>query len=303
MANSPIVTSLPTYVDQNRLPLIAKAVLGAKTASLFTLQSGVKSPTALNLISTDVVFGDGSTCGWNETGSTTLSQRILTPAALKVNMAFCDKKLLDKWANYQVQVAAGSKTLPFEEDFVTSITASVDEKLEQMIWQGDSTKSGVNEFDGMIKILEASGAGTVKVAIAKGTPSYDAIKSVAAAIPNESYAEDTVIFVGMEIFRKFIAELVAANLYHYNPNDKEGEYTLPGTALKVIAVNGLNGTNKIVAGRLSNMFYGTDLAGDEEVYKLWYSEDNREFRLVIEFIGGVQVAYPDQIVLGTIATA
>jgi hypothetical protein len=51
------------------------------------------------------------------------------------------------------------------------------------------------------------------------------------------------------------------------------------------------------------MFYGTDLAGDEEVYKLWYSEDNREFRLVIEFIGGVQVAYPDQIVLGTIATA
>jgi hypothetical protein len=218
-------------------------------------------------------------------------------------MAFCDKKLLDKWANYQVQVAAGSKTLPFEEDFVTSITASVDEKLEQMIWQGDSTKSGVNEFDGMIKILEASGAGTVKVAIAKGTASYDAIKSVAAAIPNESYAEDTVIFVGMEIFRKFIAELVAANLYHYNPNDKEGEYTLPGTALKVIAVNGLNGTNKIVAGRLSNMFYGTDLAGDEEVYKLWYSEDNREFRLVIEFIGGVQVAYPDQIVLGTIATA
>ena len=303
MANSPIVTSLPTYVDQNRLPLIAKAVLGAKTASLFTLQSGVKSPTALNLISTDVVFGDGSTCGWNEAGSTTLSQRILTPAALKVNMAFCDKKLLDKWANYQVQVAAGSKTLPFEEDFVTSITASVDEKLEQMIWQGDSTKSGVNEFDGMIKILEASGAGTVKVAIAKGTASYDAIKSVAAAIPNESYAEDTVIFVGMEIFRKFIAELVAANLYHYNPNDKEGEYTLPGTALKVIAVNGLNGTNKIVAGRLSNMFYGTDLACDEEVYKLWYSEDNREFRLVIEFIGGVQVAYPDQIVLGTIATA
>ena len=68
MANSPIVTSLPTYVDQNRLPLIAKAVLGAKTASLFTLQSGVKSPTALNLISTDVVFGDGSTCGWNEAG-------------------------------------------------------------------------------------------------------------------------------------------------------------------------------------------------------------------------------------------
>ena len=50
-------------------------------------------------------------------------------------MAFCDKKLLDKWANYQVQVAAGSKTLPFEEDFVSSITDSVNAKLETMSCQ------------------------------------------------------------------------------------------------------------------------------------------------------------------------
>lgn len=301
MANSPIVSSLPTYVEQNRLPLIAKAVLGAKSASLFTLQSGVKGQTALNLIDTDVVFGDGSVCGWDEAGTSTLTQRVITPAYLKVNMGFCDKKLIDKWCNYQVQVAAGAKTLPFEEDFVTSITDNVKSKLETMVWQGDSTSQTAEEFDGILTILEASGSGVIPKNIASGTSAYDAIKEVASAIPNEVYGENTVIFVGMDLFRSFIADLVTANLYHFNPSDKDGEYILPGTAVKVIGVNGLNGTNKIVAGSLENFFYGTDLSGDEEVYKLWYSEDNREFRLAIEFTAGVQVAYPDQIVLGTIA--
>lgn len=303
MANSPIVSSLPTYVDQQRLPLIAKAVLGAKSASLFTLQSGVKGQTALNLVNTNVVFGDGSVCGWDEAGTTTLSQRVITPAALKVNMAFCDKKLLDKWANYQVQVAAGSKTLPFEEDFVSSITDSVNAKLETMIWQGDSSSSTAEEFDGVVTILSATGSGVISVPITAGTNAYTAIKAVVAAIPNEVYGENTVVFVGMDLFREFIQNLVTANLYHFNPNDKAGEYLLPGTEVKVIGVNGLNGTHKIVAGNLDNFFYGTDLAGDEEVYKLWYSEDNREFRLAIEFTAGVQVAFPDQIVVGTIATS
>ena len=64
MANSPVITSLPKYVEENRLPLISKAVLGAKTPSLLTLQTGVTGATALNLLQTSVVFGDGADCGW-----------------------------------------------------------------------------------------------------------------------------------------------------------------------------------------------------------------------------------------------
>ena len=64
----------------------------------------------------------------------------------------------------------------------------------------------------------------------------------------------------------------------------------------------LNGTKKIVAGDLKgNFFYGTDLEGDQEVFDLWYSKDNQEFRLAIKFNAGVQVAFPDQVVVKTIA--
>ena len=77
---------------------------------------------------------------------------------------------------------------------------------------------------------------------------------------------------------------------------------IPGTSTRIYGVPGLNGTKKIVAGDLKgNFFYGTDLDGDQEVFDLWYSKDNQEFRLAIKFNAGVQVAFPDQVVVKTIA--
>lgn len=245
MANSPITTSLPDYVEQQRLPLIAKSVLSAKSAKLFTLQSGVKGETALNLISTDVVFGDGSDCGWDEAGASTLSQRNIKPAALKVNMGFCDKKLLGTWAQYQVKVAAGIKELPFEEDFVNGIIDNVKAGVEKMVWQGDSASSAATEFDGILTVL--SGTSAVTVDASSAATVYEAIVMTENAIPAAAYKEDTVIFCGMDTYRQYIQDLVAANLFHYNPANGENEYKLPGTGIRVIGVDGLNGTDKILS--------------------------------------------------------
>lgn len=288
---NPVVTSLPDYVEQNVLPLIAKSVLGAKSASMFTLQTGVKGPTKINLINTDVVLQDASACGFNAQGTTTLSQRQITPKYLKVNTSWCDKELLGTYAQYQVKIAAGQKELPFEEDFVNGVVDNVKAAVEKMIYQGDSDNA--NEFDGLIKILKADGALTET----RKATVYETIKAVYAKLPETAIAEDTVILVGAGDFRAFVQELVAANLYHFEPSDVAGEYTLPGTAVKVVSVNGLNGSDTIIAGRLSNMFYGTDMADDEEKFDLWYSKDDQVFKLAIEFIAGVQVAYPDEMVI------
>lgn len=300
MAN-PVVTSLPAYVEQQRLPLIAKSVLGAKSASLLTLQTGVTGPTAVNLISTAVKINDGKNCGWNSTSSTTLSQRTINPIIASVNASFCDKALSGKWAQSQIKIAAGKSVLPFEEEFTNGIVDDIKALVEKMIWQGDSANgSSLVEFDGFLKLMGAD-ASVIDVAIPAGTNAYNAVKAVYTKIPAEAFAEDTVIFVGMDLFRSYIQELVSANLYHFNPNDAEGEYKLPGTDTRVIGVNGLNGTNKLVAGRLSEMFYGTDMEGDEETFDLWYSKDNQEFRLAVSFAAGVQYAFGDRMVLGDIA--
>ena len=75
------LSNLTTYVEENKSGLIKKAVIGAKSASLFNLMVGVKGSTALNLLNTSVVFGNGKSCGWSEDTGTTqeISQRNIVP--------------------------------------------------------------------------------------------------------------------------------------------------------------------------------------------------------------------------------
>ena len=291
------VSTLSNYVEEKRLPLIAKSFLRGKTIDLIQIETGVLQDTALNLVSAQVEFGDGASCGWNPTDGVALSQRILKPTFLKINQAFCDKDLLKKWASYEVKLAAGREQLPFEEKFLEEIANAINESIEKLVWQGDS--SHTNEPDGFLKILETGGSGVVSATWTAGTTAYNKIKTVYNAIPaNIIDKEDTVIFVGEETYREFIQDLVAANLYHFSPDYKAGEYMVPGTSIRVIAVNGLNSTGKIVAGRLSNFFYGVGAEDDKDTFDFWYSQDNREFRLAAYFAIAVQVAYPNEIVLG-----
>lgn len=304
MALSYNVSALPSYVEQRRPELIAKAVIGAKSANLFTLQSGIKGPTALNLISSEVVFGNGAACGWTESGSTSLSQAILTPRALKVNMSICDKTLLDKWCNYLVRVEANKtdRDLPFEEEFINDVINNVKAGVEKMIYQGDASNASNTEFDGLLKTLQASGNTTIVTTGASSVTSYNFIKQVAAQMPASILdRDDLVILVSMPMYMDFIQNLVSSNLYHYNPGNGENEYLLPGTNIRVIGVNGLNNTSSydyVIAGSLANMFYGVNLEDGDEIFDLWYSKDNREFRIAIEFVAGVQVAFQNEIVLG-----
>lgn len=295
MAN-PLVSSLPKYVDETREELYAKSILDSKTARMFTLVPDVKGETDLHLIDTDVTLQDASECGFNAVGTAEISKRTIKPAYLKVNMEYCDKNLLHSYAAHNIRIAAGQKELPYEAEFMDGIVNGINEKVEKMVWQGDSTSG--DECDGMIKILTDASAPSVT----GGTTAYDKIKEVYMAMKEEvASKEDAVIFVGAGLYRAFIQDLVAANLYHFDPSNSAEEYVLPATNVRVVKVNGLNDTtgyDYAVAGRLSNMFYGTDAMGDENKLELWFSQDDRTFKVNVEFTIGVQTAYPSEVVLG-----
>ena len=291
MANNPIITGLSQYVEEHRSELLSKAMLDGRSRRAFNLMSDVKGPTTLNIMDTNVVFGELQ-CGWNESGSTEFSQRKLEPKALSVNMAFCDKKLLGTYAQYEVKVAAGLEEMPFEEKWTSQILASVNEQIEKMIYQGTGTGA---EFKGLIPILSAE-TGTVKVNVTSGSSAYEYLKEVAKAIPVA--VKSPVILVSTPLYREYMQDLVAANLFHYDPANGENEYKLPGTDIRVIAVDGLNGVENVIAADMANLFYGVSADEDSDTFDLWYSKDNREFRLAINFIAGVQVAFPNEVVLG-----
>lgn len=297
------LSSLNEYVDEQRLPLIRKSVLGARTIAHMELQTGVVGQTALNLLDTTVEFGDGSQCGWDEAGQTTLSQRILNPAMLKVNMSFCDKSMAKYWMNHEVKVAAGRSNLPFAEEFVGSIIENINEKLDSVIWNGISLKDGsevekgtdgATHYDGLLDITGVTAA-------TKGATIYASTRAVYNAIPSASL-KDSKIFIGIDKYRELAGELTEKNLYHYDPVvDDAFKMILPGTVTEVVGVPGLNGTNKIAAFNTKHTIYGVDMEGDEETFDLWYSKDNQEWRVAINFNEAQQVAYTNELVICDLA--
>ena len=283
------LSALTQYVDEQKIGLIRKSALGAKTLDYVNIQTGVVGPTAINLLNTDIVFGDGSSCGWNEAGASTVSQRKIVPALLKVNMSFCDKAMAKYFMNYEVNMAAGRANLPFEEAFIGDVVEKTNAKLDDIIWNGVSV--GGTKYNGYLDILTEASISKQE----KGATVYGSVKAVYNAIP-ANILDKAVIFVGIDTYRDLVQELVEKNLYHYDVKvDEALEMVLPGTITKVVAVPGLNGKNVIVAGNPEHMFYGTDMTGDDETFKLWYSDDNQEFRLNISFSAGVQFAFPDQV--------
>lgn len=296
---NPVISTISGYVEEHSEELLVGSVLGARSAKLFDLMTGVKGPAKLNYMDVDVIFQDGSACGWQESGSTEFTQRQVDPKLLKVNMAYCIKNLLKTVHQHEVRVAANMEKLPFEEKWTNAIRDRIAAGIERLIYFGDGSND--NEFDGLVKILNAASASTVNVSAVTGTSAYAFLQEIAKAIP--ATLADPVILVSSPLYREFMLNLVSSNLYHYDPADGADGYKIPGTEVRVLAVNGLNpGTGDTedyaICTNLNNLVYAVDMEGDEDIFDLWYSKDAQEFRLDVEFMGGTQVKFPDQVVVG-----
>lgn len=302
------VSALANYTNEQSTELVLKSLFGGKTAAVLQaagqVQVGVKSAEALNILTSDVYFqADG--CGYTASGNTTFTQRNITVGKIKVEETLCPKTLEAKWM--QTQIAPGSATeVPFEVQIGTDKSNNIAKLLEIAMWQGDTatsnTNPNTNRFDGFTKIIDAASASTVAGNTSSATAITvanveDLIDNIYNVIPADiSEADDLVLWVGIDTFKKYTTALRNSNLFHYAADSVGMEIMIPATNVKMIAVGGLNGTNRMFLGRLSNFFVGTDLANEEEEYRFWYSQDNDEVRFRATMKYGVQIAFPDQIV-------
>jgi len=308
------VGTLAAYTKENEALLVASSVLGSKTASLIKDQGnvmvGVKSAETINIMDTDAIFQDGSSCGFNASGTTSFTQRTVTVGKIKVNEALCLKDLEAKYLQKALPAGSSYDSMVYSEEYSNRKAEKIASQLEKALWQGDtlSVDVNLNKFDGLLKLITAAGGsvvnansiafhGSVETAIT-GSNVIAIFDSIYKAIPAQVVdKDDMAIYCGMDVFRTYTVALKAANQFHYTVDQKaNGEFVLPGTTIKVIALQGLNGTNDIVASRISNFFLGTDLLNEEERFEIFYAKEADQVRFVSEFKMGVNFAFPDEIV-------
>jgi len=308
------VSTLAAYTEQNEALLVTDSVLGAKTAALIksagNVMVGVKSAETINIMDTDAIFQAGGSCGFNASGSTTFTQRTVTVGKIKVNESLCPKDLESKYLQKALPTGSMYDSIPFEQEFADKKAKTIAEQLEISLWQGDTTSVNVNlnKFDGLVKLIGAasgvvaanastfiSGAPLSTITAANVISIFDGVYQ---AIPAKVVAaDDMTIFCGQDLFRTYTVALKNSGSFFYQIDVKaDSEFVLPGTMIKVVALAGLNGTNKVYAMRLSNLFLGTDLLNEEEKFEIFYAKEADQVRFVSEFKMGVNVAFPDEIV-------
>lgn len=302
--------NLSVYTEQNRLPLITKAIFDARSAKYFTPQVGIKSSAALNLMDTTLTLQSGGACGYSSSGTTTLSNRVLNVGRMKTQETLCPRELEQYWIQTQLLAGsnAGDESIPFEQQFAELKVKKIAAAMETAIWSGNAY------FSGIISLLTAAdltgsvvSANTANVATLTSGNIIGIFNTIYEAVPAAIIGRDNLVaFCGWDTFRTLCNAVVDKNYFNWyqDPNAlANGEVLFPGTTMKVVAVNGLNGNiaskRHIVATHTSNLFYGTDLLSDEEQFNIWYSKDNDEVRTQAAWKAGVQVAYGDEIVRWT----
>lgn len=303
-------SGISAYTKQEIAPLLTEAVFAAKTQSL--IKSGgillpkTKSSVAVPKLATNANF-QADACGWNASGTTTISQATIAVGKIKLEEAICTKDFEAYFT--QEALKAGSTYEDFGwAEFSTKFTEQknkmIAKQLEVGLWQGDtdSTSENLKRFDGLMKIIDAGSPVNANVSgyvsggpIATITAAnvVSVLNAVYKAIPVEIIdAEDLKVFVGNDVYRLAVLAYQALNLYNYKVDgDATQTFIIPGTNVELVAVNGLNGTGDIYATTLSNIAMAFDLEAEEENYKIWYSQDFNEVRYRVAFKLGVGVAY------------
>jgi hypothetical protein len=295
--------TLTAYVEQNRLPLLAKAVASPKTVQNMSIQTGCKGDTAINRIASDAGLQYGKGCTFTASGDTTLTQRIIGAKHVFSHESLCVTDLESYWTRTLMTAGAiaGAQNMPIEESYISTKIESIGVALENAIWQNAGSAT---QFTGLIATIGTNGTTGVIDGNTSNTATFttaNALASVDELYTNAPSAlldkNDFQLFMGYDWYRIYTQALRTANLYSFAPTGSmEGDFFHPATNMKIVPVAGLTGQSKMFAGLKSNFIYGVDLESDTETFELYFDPSTRNYKFVWEANIGAQVAFIDQVV-------
>jgi hypothetical protein len=303
----------PTITNSSYAGEFAGKYLGAALLSASTLDAGavtilpnikykaaMKVGTFSNLVrSADCDF-DATTSGL------TLTEKVLTPSELQVNLQICRKELHSDWEAAQMGFSAFDELPPLFSDYVISrVAAEVANATETSIWSG---AAGEGSFDGFATLMAAD---STVVDVAKATVSAANViaqlgRIVDAASASVLGKEDLTLYISNNIARAYIRALGGFGTSGLGGNGVDskgttwyngGQLTFEG--INIFVAQGLAANNAVLAQK-SNLFFGTGLLDDRnKVAVIDTSETlgDQNVRVVMRYTAGVQIGIGSDIVL------
>ena len=306
MATTTSITT--TYAGESAGKYISAALLSGNTIANggLTIRPNVKFKEVVKRLELDGITKNG-TCDFSDTSTLTLTERILEPKELQVNLELCKKDFRSDWDAIQMGYSAFDNLPSSFQDYLISYVASkVAQKNEQNIWAG---ADGEGSFDGFSTLLAADAALPAAQQIAGTTVNAGNVIAelgkIVDEIPSSLYGRDDLfIYVSQNIFRAYKRALGgfqangqgAAGVGSQGNNQDINILYFDG--VKIFMANGL-AANTAVATTKDNLQFGTGLLSDHQEVKVLDMADldgSQNVRIIMRFTAGVQYGVVEDIV-------
>jgi len=304
MANPTITGS--SYAGEFAGKYLAAALLSADTLDSGTISilPNVKYKAAMKVGAFSNLVRSAD-CDFDSSTSTmTLTEKVLTPTELQVNLQICKKQLHADWEAAQMGFSAFDELPPLFSDFVIAqVAAEVANATETSIWQGSA---GEGSFDGFDTLLTADGGADVTATTVDSSNVIAQLGAIVDAIPTTVYGkEDLNLYVSSNIARAYVRALggFVATIGGAGTDNKGsqwyngGQLTFEG--INLVVAKGL-ADNTAVAAQKSNLFFGTGLLDDRnqvQVIDMADLDGSQNVRVVMRYTAGVQYGVRGDIVL------
>jgi hypothetical protein len=245
-------------------------------------------------------------CNFTNHGTLALTESILEPKNLQINMETCKDTLLSSWEADTMRAGAMNNNSPKFEDYVISyFTQHIADAVESSVWSGAAATNG--QFEGFLTAATGAFAvngNTVPTTNVGGAGvAYTAaniienLQTIAAAIPSTVYGrEDLRIYMNWKTYRLYVSAISALGYVNMYSMNSDYEATFEGIRLSV--VYGMP-DDQLVAAQTSNLFFGTDLISDTTQVKMLDMsplDGSENLRFVAKYSGGVQVGIGSEVV-------
>jgi hypothetical protein len=303
-----------TYAGEAASGYIAAALLSANTLDkkLVTIMPNVKFKSVIQKLDVSGIVQDAS-CDFTTSGSVAISEQVLTPKELQVNLLLCKQEFVDSWEALSLGFSAFDEIPKNFNDFLISyVGGKVAEATETSIWQGSTATNG--QFGGFQTAFSASiaagGAGAVleaksgSIVISGSVTSanvLDKLNSVVNTIPDTVYGKpDVLLYVSTNVAKAYQQALaggaIGANGWNNQMNVGEKPFNFNG--IEIVWCPGMS-SDKIVAAQKSNLFFGTGLLSDYnevKVIDMANIDGSQNYRIVMRYTGGTQFGIGQDIV-------
>jgi hypothetical protein len=309
LSAGPTVTS--TYAGEASSDYIAAALLSAKTLDQqnVAIHPNVKYKEVIQKLDVSNIVND-ATCDFANSGSAVaITETVLEPKELQVNLELCKQNFLDSWEAISLGYSAFDE-IPrnFTDYLISYVGGKVAEATEQAIWGGTNANG---EFSGYEEQITASSGSASSFNPAKsGSVDYpngtvtkdnvvDILTAVVDALPSKVYGkEDTAIYVGTKVLKAWqSSQSGQVNIGSFNSQLNVGEKPLNFQGIEIIHAPGMS-DSIIIAGQKSNFHFGTGLLSDYNEVRVLDMADidgSQNFRVIMRYTAGTVIGFTNEV--------